>query len=153
MPADVTNKSESFSGLTLLFISNSCTVTMLLSMFDSWLFSLWRFRDFELCHLLGPWSTLPPARGRGKKEQGMQTYFLIIFSGNDTIASVFIPWKEWVIWSCIDLMRKGSKDFDTVSCLFPSPSLWPLNICEYPSSYMLNKLITSSTKSTQSYIQ
>lgn len=113
---------------------------MLFSMFDSWLFSIW---DFWLCHFLGPWSTLPPAGGRGEKEQGMQTYLLTTLS-----------WKQHNCF-CSNSMERMSHMIPhrfkekvkhelwyTVSCLFPSPSLWPLNISEYSSSYMLNKLIT-----------
>lgn len=64
-------------------------------MVGGWLSSIGRFRDSASVHLvahhlLGPWSTLPPTRGRGKKEQGMYTYFLSYW-GNDTITPAHIP--------------------------------------------------------------
>lgn len=54
----------------------------------------------------------------------------------------------WVSHTILRKFREKERHklWCTVSCLFHHPNLWPLNICEYPSSYPWNKVISPSSQ-------
>lgn len=121
MPADVTNMSKNVSGLIQPFISNSCTCLMLLLVVGGWLSSI--FKDSAsvplwFCHLLGLWSTLFAAKGRGKNREWMHTYLSTVsWKWHNCSCSYYIGENE--SHDPTQTGRKGSTNLDVQLAVFP----------------------------------